>query len=68
MITKIYQTNNLLKFQSMVQSGIGSVAETTTTILKIKEQLKVQSSTLFPMLVSPTQINDEQHIKYKFYY
>ena len=44
------------EIQDMVQSGGGSVAETTTTIIKIKEQLKVQSSTLFPMLVSPTQI------------
>ena len=40
----------------MIQSGNGSVSETTATILKIKEQLKVQSSTLFPMLVSPMQI------------
>jgi hypothetical protein len=53
MITKIYQTNNLQKFLDMVQSGNGSVAETTyNELLKIKEQLKVQSSTLFPMLVS----------------
>ena len=42
--------------RDMIQSGNGSVAETTTTILKIKEQLKVKSSTLFTMLVSPTEI------------
>ena len=40
----------------MVQSGIGSIPQTTCTIIKMKEELEVQSSTLFPMLVSPTQI------------
>ena len=41
---------------SMIQAGQVSVAQTTTTILRVQEELKVQSSSLFPMLVSPTEM------------
>ena len=56
------------EIQDMVQSGGGSVAETTTTIIKIEEQLNIRSSTLFPMLVSPNTDYHEQFITYQFYY
>ena len=41
---KFFSDRIFAEVQSMVQSGIGSVVETTSTILKIKEQVKVQSS------------------------
>ena len=51
----------------MIREGTGSVQQTTTTILRIKEQLKMQSSTEnpdIPMLVSPTRItmNSTLHV------
>ena len=67
-ITKIWQTKDFSEIQDMVQSGNGSVAEATTTILNIKGQLKVQLSTLLSDACFPDTDYYEQFIKYQFYY
>ena len=54
--------------QSMIQSGNGSVSETTTTILKYKRAIESSIVDASSDACIPHADNHEQHIEYQFYY